>query len=610
MLHRSQSAFFNSRTAIVLAGTALWCVACQRQGAPPDSGLASVQGVASVGTTGTEAGAPSSDSSASATMSAVEAVTPVADHSAHASHTAAPSEITDSSQVQLAQTTAPGRVPATSGGPAEVRRPATPPETESQPEPLLKDWQQPLLAIVLTGEQHGYLEPCGCSERQSGGLARRADFVRQLQERGWNVAGFDLGGTLKRSRRQSEMKLDYTRNALNIMGYKVLGLGPEELKLGVLKLFEAYSQTQADDGFDVPFVSANVTFFGTRDVGTPLEYRIVEVNGVKIGVTSILGESFRKEMYPPGTEPDPTEIRIDAVDDVLPGVIARMQAEMGPAGDQPQIMLLLSHAKQEESREIARKYPQFDLVVTAGSPEDPDGRVEKVGNTLFLKVGAKGKHAGLVGLYPGTQFRFTTVELDRFRFGHAPSIDNLMEQYQQLLAEENLVANEPSVRHAFGEGYEYLGSEKCGECHDAEYEIWKGTPHSHAFDSLTVAYAQASDDPTLKMRVRVDRIHDPECINCHTVGWDPQEVVRFDSGFTGVQTTPHLLGVGCENCHGPGSKHVALEESGADEAVLLSERQKLHLSVDTAEVKLCIKCHDYENSPDFDFSTYWPQIEH
>ena len=29
-----------------------------------------------------------------------------------------------------------------------------------------------------------------------------------------------------------------------------------------------------------------------------------------------------------------------------------------------------------------------------------------------------------------------------------------------------------------------------------------------------------------------------------------------------------------------------------------------------AEKQLCITCHDGENSPDFDFKTYWPLIEH
>src|SRR5262245_34376147 len=32
--------------------------------------------------------------------------------------------------------------------------------------PLFDRWTKPAVALVLSGEQHGYLEPCGCSENQ------------------------------------------------------------------------------------------------------------------------------------------------------------------------------------------------------------------------------------------------------------------------------------------------------------------------------------------------------------------------------------------------------------------------------------------------------------
>jgi hypothetical protein len=39
------------------------------------------------------------------------------------------------------------------------------------------------------------------------------------------------------------------------------------------------------------------------------------------------------------------------------------------------------------------------------------------------------------------------------------------------------------------------------------------------------------------------------------------------------------------------------------------------LSLDTPEGKQkainnCLECHDLDNSPEFDFDTYWPQVEH
>ena len=66
-----------------------------------------------------------------------------------------------------------------------------------QPEPLLADWKSPAAVLLLTGEQHGYLEPCGCSIDQLGGMARRADLVRILtKERKWPVAGLDVPTSL------------------------------------------------------------------------------------------------------------------------------------------------------------------------------------------------------------------------------------------------------------------------------------------------------------------------------------------------------------------------------------------------------------------------------
>ena len=29
-----------------------------------------------------------------------------------------------------------------------------------------------------------------------------------------------------------------------------------------------------------------------------------------------------------------------------------------------------------------------------------------------------------------------------------------------------------------------------------------------------------------------------------------------------------------------------------------------------ADRQHCMNCHDIDNSPDFDFETYWPKIEH
>jgi ribosome maturation protein Sdo1 len=76
-----------------------------------------------------------------------------------------------------------------------------------------------------------------------------------------------------------------------------------------------------------------------------------------------------------------------------------------------------------------------------------------------------------------------------------------------------------------------------------------------------------------------------------------------------------MHGSGCENCHGPGSAHVAAENGDID--VTPEQRQKLiesmRLPLAEAE-RRCMDCHDHDNSPDFHvkgaFEKYWEKVKH
>lgn len=483
--------------------------------------------------------------------------------------------------------------------------PASQPDQKKAVQPYLDGWGKPALTLLLTGEQHGYLEPCGCSETQSGGMARRADLVRILvEEKGWDVVGLDVGGTLKRSRRQDKIKFEKLIEAFQKLHYAAIGVGLEELKLGADFILTRMPGDPEELATSAALVSANVVLFEQPDLGWPLSHRLIDRSGVKVGVTSVFGLSLRDKVAPIGVN---TNITIRDPDEVLPAVIQTLEES------KPDLMVLLSHGNEEEALALAKKYPQFRIVLAAGGYEEPDGKPIQVGRTWVLNVGHKGKRVGILGFYPDNAeqpFRFELIQLDKDRFKNHPDMRELMKHYQQQLEDEGIaVSDELLLQHP--SGFKFVGAEKCGECHTKAFAHWKETGHAQAFTTL-------KEGPWHEERAaeRVDwikRQFDPECLSCHIAGWHPQEMLRYESGYVDEKTSPHLLGQQCENCHGPGSQHVAREESGASMEELMEARQFVRRTLADAKKTVCVECHDPDNSPKFTperFDEFWDQVKH
>ena len=69
--------------------------------------------------------------------------------------------------------------------------------SRSQTRDILNSLGNPAAILVISGEQDGYMEPCGCSEDQEGGLIRRYDLIERLHKRNWPTVLFDLGSLIK-----------------------------------------------------------------------------------------------------------------------------------------------------------------------------------------------------------------------------------------------------------------------------------------------------------------------------------------------------------------------------------------------------------------------------
>jgi hypothetical protein len=323
---------------------------------------------------------------------------------------------------------------------------------------------------------------------------------------------------------------------------------------------------------------------------------------MRIGVTSVLGT---KEVAQAKNISDLTLLDANqAIPQILPG-LRKANCDH---------MVLLANAAPDEAKALAVRFPEFDWVLTAHGADEPPKEPTLIPGTKtrLVEVGKKGMYAVVVGFYKngGSSFRYQRVPLDH-RFADAPEIHEMHVDYQKQLEQlgwENL-GLKPTPHPT---GRKYAGSQACADCHTIAMGIWQNTPHAHGTETLV----KRTDPP---------RQFDPECVSCHATGWEPQKYFPFESGFVGLKETPTLAGNGCENCHGPAAQHVAVENGEADatdeerEALRAALRLKIvdnegnkpgQVYKEGGVVDMCMHCHDLDNSPDFDFQTYWPKVEH
>jgi hypothetical protein len=454
---------------------------------------------------------------------------------------------------------------------------------------VFADWEKPAAVVVVTGELDGYIEPCGCTgkENQKGGLSRRRNFLKAVEEAGWPLVAVDLGGQVRRFGRQSEAKFQSIADGLRTMGYAAVGFGANDLRLPAEELVAAVA---AVGDVRTPFVSANVGLFGI-DSGITPRFRVVEAGGMRIGITSVVGDR------------EAAQIRNDNVE-VLPAAKALADVAAKLSQERCTHQILLSFASPEETKALAARHPQFDVVATAGGADEPPLELPALaGGGRLVELGHKGMFAVAIGFFPGGKpaVRSQRVPLDA-RWGEAEDMMKLLGAYQNKLETLGLTGlGIVPIRHPTGR--RFAGSEACADCHKEAYDVWKDSGHATALTTLE------------EQKPRRDG--DPECLSCHVVGWAPQRFEPFEGGFAGMTATPHLAHQGCENCHGPAAAHTAVERGDvrASEAERDRLRAELVLSIDTPEgkqkaVNNCLECHDLDNSPQFDFDEYWPQIEH
>ena len=141
---------------------------------------------------------------------------------------------------------------------------------------------------------------------------------------------------------------------------------------------------------------------------------------------------------------------------------------------------------------------------------------------------------------------------------------------------------------AWSADHPYVGTKNCKKCHIKEWKSWKDTAMAHAFETL-----RPGERPEAKTKAGLDPdkdyTKDSTCLPCHTTGYGEA------GGFVDEASTPELLGVSCEMCHGAGGTYVKDEYMSLKNKEYKLDEIVAAGMVRRVSVDQCKNCHNSDS---------------
>ncbi len=134
----------------------------------------------------------------------------------------------------------------------------------------------------------------------------------------------------------------------------------------------------------------------------------------------------------------------------------------------------------------------------------------------------------------------------------------------------------------------YVGSKKCKMCHLKESKSWAETKMAKSLTILNPG-ERAEEKKAAGLDPGKDYTKDATCLPCHTTGYGKP------GGYVDAESTPNLVGVGCEMCHGPGgtytkSQYMSLKNKEYKIAELVAVGM-----VEEITIEQCKVCHNTDS---------------
>ncbi len=390
----------------------------------------------------------------------------------------------------------------------------------------------------------------------------------------------DCGDVLGGKGELEGIKGKYLYESFQALGYHALNLGEADLDQGQEFLFEMIEK------YDLPAISANVynTVTGERILPPYVIHRVGgkrflgrEWGGLRIGIFGVLQLIQSDNTMLDKKEGEPRLVIKDPV------IASREIVE--ELKTKTDFIICLAHTGWVNAKKFARSVHGVDVMIV-GHGANVKPRPYLVGEIPLVMPGDQGKQVGVLDITLDQDYRVAvrdgrsktleeTIEDD-------PEIAELTGRYRKEL---NKVGKDYVPKSSQLDVVRFLGAEACAECHEDEYEQWLTTPHADAISTLVDATQE----------------YNPECVKCHVTGYG-----RFN-GFHSYETTPDMVNIQCEVCHGSGIDHVNFV-NGEEMGGALRSPEFSYL-FEAAEDR-CIACHNSEHDDSFEFDTDVKLVDH
>ncbi len=501
--------------------------------------------------------------------------------------------------------------------------PALPEATAPTELPRGPETDARLLTFAFVGEVRGEIAPCGCPTLPYGGFERRERLLDRLRARE-NLVHLDAGETLVKGlitlppKERRERAVDVLRLSRDV-GVQAWVPGPSDLLgLGMDGLQAVLTGRLPAP----PAISA--TWEGADGTLLLPATRIIEVDGMRVGVVGLSAEPTAPEVSGVVTMRDPVEAAEAAVESLPPDL---------------DLIVGVGSVTDAEADRVAAAVPELALLLTtrgaqADEPRTPDG-LEQRG--MIVESSDRGRYLAVVRTRLASSLQMPVVawparhvwksfhtareQVDVMRSlpvatgEMAADVD--ARHPERLAAAEAELARQEAAFAEYGRGRNIayvssiplaedldgdtriastlrsVKSEREGRAATTAQQVRPEAPHGYAAASACVTchtneftrwtysdHARAAWTSLLK-RNETDNV---ECVGCHTTGFG-------QPGGFGELTSANLgrfKAVQCEACHGPLAGH-------PDDPRVVAQ---------AITPETCLGCHDEANSPDFDYDSY------